>query len=235
MRLLSLLLVSTTWLGLALSACSTLPIGPDLAKAPTPFGDAPLIRLITNDPETPPIEIRHTDTGDSAILPVSPMSKDKPFNATITYYGFTANTDDHQDYWLAGANIFQTADRSAYAVIRYPHGAEFQSGSHTNGEMLIVTCAMRGVYPPLTRPQKEDTPNDATASISSDHQDESGLNITPLASDDKACDFNSQDELYAFLLQLVRAAADEAASNKKKSENDRSSDYEWQTIRIVIP
>ena len=220
---------------LGLSGCSFMPLGPDLEKAPTPFGNASTIRLIPDVPDSPPIEIKHMTSGDSALIPVTPMSKDKPFNAAITYYRFTANTDDNQDYWLAGANIFQTADRSAYVVIRYPHGAQFLSGSDTNAEMLIVSCAMRGVYPPFTTPREEDALNNTTAAASSDYQNENGWSTAPSAPDDKACDFNSKDELYAFLPQLIRTAFDEAESNKKKSKNDQSSNYEWQSIRIVIP
>jgi hypothetical protein len=224
-------------LSVGLSGCSFFAIGPDLDKTPTPFGPAPIVRLILQGADTPPIEIRHSNTGDTALVPASPMSKDKSFDASMTYYAFKPAIEDHKDYWLVGINIFKTTDRSAYAVIRYPQGTQFTSGHSTAAEMLIMSCAMRGVYPPLTQPlrQEEAISDNTPVSESADNQNGNGWTMAPTTSDDKICDFNSQDELYAFLPDLIRAAANEVENNKKKGEDEQSSDYRWEPIRIVIP
>jgi len=207
-------------LAVALSGCSLFPIGPDLAATPSPFGDAPVVRLLDPDSDDQPVEIQHTAAGDTTIIPVSPMSAGKSFNAGLTWHGFDGGLKDGKDYWLVGINLFRTPDRSAYALLRFPHGTAFAPHSESrDAEMLMMTCTMRNPELALGFDPSEDDEDD---------EDVAGANSKP-------CDFETLDEVYAFVPQVLAASVKEDQDNAGKAEDDQSHDYKWEPVRIVVP
>src|SRR4051812_41640177 len=99
-----------------LSACSMFPVGPDLAKAPSPFGDAATVHIL-DDKGATIADLTHQPSGDRGVMTFGDFDS-KTYKADATWHAFDSGLkDDKDDYWLAGINLFQTADRSAYAVL----------------------------------------------------------------------------------------------------------------------
>lgn len=199
-----------------LSACSMFPVGPDLTRAPSPFGDAPLVHFVGSDGTT--TEITHAANGDTAVLDLDPVNNGKTYEAGITWLPVANPGDRDHDYWLAGINIFRTADRSAYLILRYPHGLKITRPMKSDAfETMLITCHMRGVEPLGFRASDEADSSDGTSSSSS-------------SSDGKVCDFADRGDLDGFLPQVLDKAKTAAASG-----SDDDDDYKWQPVTIELP
>ena len=209
--------VSALILAAGLSACSMFPLGPDLTTAPSPFGDAPVVHFIGDGGEV--TEIRHGATGDTAVLDFNETGKKgKSYEAGITWLPISNPGDKAHDYWLAGVNIFRSADRSAYLLIRYPHGTAIARPMKSDTfETIVFTCQMRGVNP-FGMPSEDTTSSDGSASSASSSSD----------SADKVCDFTDRADLDAFVPQVLKKAADPSTA-----EDDDS--YKWQPVTIELP
>lgn len=202
-------------LAVILPACSMIALGPDLSKAPSPFGDAATIRLVGDDGNT--TEIHHTADGDTTTLKFDAVDQEKTFDGSLTWEPVTSADagDSTHDYWLAGINIFKTADRSAYIVLRYPHGLKIARPMTSDAfESILITCQMRGVDPTSLFDSGE-------ASSSSS------------AAPQKPCDFAARADLDAFLPQMMAEARKaETAGTASDSSGD---DYHWQKMTVVLP
>ncbi len=205
-------------LALALPACSMFPLGPDLARAPTPFGDAPVVQLVGDDGQT--TEIRHGDAGDTAVLNFDAVDKEKTFDAGITWLPISSGGDPAHDYWLGGVNIFRTADRSAYVVLRYPHGLKIARPMKSDTfETIIMTCQMRGVDPAAAFMPQASSDDASSSSSSSD-------------APQKPCDFATRADLDAFVPEMMTTAL---KAEKAGADSGDDSDYHWQKVTVVLP
>ncbi|MDV6332481.1 hypothetical protein [Asticcacaulis sp. 201] len=221
-------------LATGLASCGGMPIGPDLARAPSPFGDAPIVRLVSTSPDdkAPPIEIFHGNATDTAVLPITPVSPEKSLDALITWQAFDGGVTDGQAYWLVGANVFRTSDRSSYAVLRFPKSARFAPKSTTHAELMVLSCDMRTGYTPSALPASAHTPEDTVAgspvteNMGMENEDDEPK---------KDCDFNSREEIDNFLPLLMKAAHQNSADTRKKTTDDGESHYQWEQVDILIP
>ncbi|ESQ83487.1 hypothetical protein AEAC466_12490 [Asticcacaulis sp. AC466] len=212
-----------------LGGCGGMPIGPDLARPPSPFGDTPIIRLVSTSPDdnAPPIEIFHGNAADIAVLPNTPVSPEKSLDALITWQAFDGGVADGQAYWLVGANVFRTPDRSSYAVLRFPSSARFTSKSTTHADLMVLSCEMRTGYPPPALPASENASEDTVAeSIGGENKGEEPK---------KDCDFNSREDINRFLPLLMTAARQDNMEGQKKTGDDSETHYQWEKIDILIP
>ncbi len=210
--------LSAVVLAASLAACSMFPLGPDLTKSPSPFGDAPTIRFGGDGGQV--TEIHHSDAGDTAVLDFSDPGgpRNKSFDAGITWIPVANPGDSSHDYWLAGINIFRTADRSAYLLMRYPRGLKIARPMKSDAfETMMITCHMRGVEPFGFRASDETDSSGGTSASSS-------------SSDGKVCDFADRGDLDAFLPQVLDKAKNAAASS-----SDDDDDYKWQPVTIELP
>ena len=219
-----------------LSACSMFPVGPDLAKAPSPFGDAATVHILDDKGETL-ADIAHQAPGDRGVMTFGDFDS-KTYKADVTWHEFDSGLKDDNDYWLAGINLFQTADRSAYAVLRFPRGADHDLPF--KADMMVINCTMRTDGDD----DQDDTSAVADDSSSASSSDSSSSPAVDDAVEAKAkemadqltgCDFDTLDQVYAFLPGMLTKAAQEAKDNEGKSEDDKSSDYEWEKVTVKIP
>lgn len=228
-------LMAIAALAVSLSACSMFPVGPDLAKAPSPFGDAATIHVIDDKGDTI-ADITHQATGDTGVMHFGDFDS-KTYKADLTWHAFDPGLKDKQDYWLAGVNLFQTADRSAYAVLRFPHAAD--KDLPFKADMMVINCGMR--IDPDDVADAIDS-DDSSSSSSSDDSSADPTAETAEESQAKAmadkmtgCDFDTVDEVYKFLPDMLTKAKQEAADNEGKADDDKSNDYEWEKVTIKIP
>lgn len=205
--------VSTVILAAALSACGMFPVGPDLTKAPSPFGSAPVVHFIGDDNKV--TEIRHTALGDTAVLDFSSGGESgRSYEAAITWLPVGNGGDAAHDYWLAGANIFRTADRSAYLVMRYPHGLKLAPPMKSDAfETMLVTCHMRGV--------------EAFPSFDEDEASDGSSSSSPDSAPKKVCDFADRADLDAFVPTVLAKA--------QSADADGDTDYKWDHVTIELP
>jgi hypothetical protein len=210
---------------LALSACNMFPVGPDLAKAPTPFGDAAQVDLV-NEQESLDLEIRHLPGGDRITL-TYPMLGQKPYEGAVTYHAIDGGTDDTN--WLVAANVFQSADRSVYAILKFPKGTTFAPGSETEAEIMMLTCTMRMPSEEELKAKYENTDEDAS------EEDQAALMASALTDIMGACDFNSVEEVHAFAPKAIAAAREEEEINAKVPASRREDNYEWKPVTIRVP
>ena len=168
MRILGLLaavLAATT-----VSACSMFPVGPDLAKAPSPFGDAATIHIVDDKGDTL-ADITHQPTGDRGVMTFGDFDS-KTYKADVTWHAFDSGLKDDKVYWLAGVNLFQTADRSAYAVLRFPKGTN--QDLPFKADMMVINCGIRNGPSDednSTAMSEDDSSADASDSSSSSSDD----------------------------------------------------------------
>ncbi len=222
---------------LVLSGCMMFPLGPDLAKAPSPFGNAPKVTLV--DPEKgQDITIVHGPGGDTAVIEasgiVTGIGSRSTFEAGVTWYRLDGKDPDHDD-WLVGLNIFKTLDRSAYVIMRYPRGLKITQPLDSDAfEMMPITCNMRGVDPFAKAPEAEamasyvdgaaETPAPEIASAPAPETQE------------RACDFVDMDEVRAVASDvLVKAQARDRATGEGASGDEISDDYKFAQFRVRIP
>ncbi len=222
----------------ALSGCSMFPVGPDLAKAPSPFGNAATIHIIDDKGDTI-ADIMHQSAGDTAVLRFGDFDS-KTYKADMSWHEFDGGMKDGQDYWVAGVNLFQTADRSAYAVLRFPHGADMDLPM--KADMMVINCGMRIDPDDMENALDSDT-SDSDDGASGDEtagKDDSGgtaeeSQAKSMAKQLTTCDFDTLDQVYAFLPDMLAKAKQEAEDNKGKEDSDKSNDYEWEQVTIKIP
>lgn len=209
---------------LTLSACNMFPVGPDLAKAPTPFGNATQIGLV-NEAESLDVEIRHLPDGDRVTL-TYPLLGQKPYEGDVTYHAVEASGDDAN--WLLAANVFQSADRSVYALLRYPKTATFTPGSETQAEIMLMTCVMR-------MPSEEEMKAKYGDSEAASEEEQSALLAGAMVEIMGACDFNTVDEVHAFAPKMIAAAKLEVETNATKTtDEERENNYEWKPVVIKV-
>ena len=213
----------------SLSACSMFPVGPDLAKAPSPFGDAATVQIVDDKGDTI-ADITHRPTGDTGVMHFGDFDS-KTYKADLTWHAFDPGMKDKQDYWLAGVNLFQTADRSAYAVLRFPQGAD--KDLPFKADMMVINCGMRIDPDDMADAIESDDSRSSSDDSSSGSAEEDQAKA--MADQLTSCDFETLDEVYAFLPDMLEKAQKEAEDNKSKSDEDKSNDYEWEKVTIKIP
>ena len=221
---------------ISLSACSMFPVGPDLAKAPSPFGDAAQVQVIDDHGDTV-ADITHQPTGDTGVLHFGDFDS-KTYNADVTWYAFDPGLKDQQDYWLAGVNLFKTADRSAYAVLRFPRSAGMRPPA--KADMMVINCGMRIDPDEMSDAMTSDTAEDSSSSSednSSGNEDSSAGEIQAKAMAEQltGCDFDTLDQVYKFLPDMLAKANQEVIDNKDKGEDEKTNDYEWEKVTIKVP
>ena len=231
-------LLAAVTVAVSLSACSMFPVGPDLAKAPSPFGEAATIHVVDDKGDTV-ADITHQPTGDTGVMHFGDFDS-KTYKADLTWHAFDSGMKDKQDYWLAGVNLFQMADRSAYAVLRFPHGAD--KDLPFKADMMVINCGMR--IDPDDMADAIDSDDSSSSSSDDSSSDDSSSSSSPSAEEDQAkamadkltgCDFDTLDQVYAFLPDMLAKAKQEVEDNKGKADDDKSNDYEWEKVTIKIP
>ena len=144
-----------------LSACNKAVLGPDLARRPTPFVAEGIVEL-TDSSGTTQATITARPEADTATVRFSELGS-KPYNAALSYRAFVPiiaeSNAAKKDYWLVGVSLARTADRSFYAILRYPSGRPLQPGTTRDDfELRVLDC---GVFP-----SPEDTNTQASDAIS---------------------------------------------------------------------
>lgn len=226
---------------ISLSACSMFPVGPDLAKAPSPFGDATRIQVVDDQGDTV-ADITHQPTGDTGVLHFGDFDS-KTYNADVTWHAFDPGLKDQQDYWLAGVNLFKTADRSAYAVLRFPHSSGMSLPA--KADMIVINCGMR-IDPDemsdamtsdsMTSDMAEDSSSSSDSSSASPEDSSAGeIQAKAMAEQLTGCDFDTLDQVYTFLPDMLAKANQEVIDNKDKGEDEKTNDYEWEKVTIKVP
>ncbi len=218
----------------SLSACSMFPVGPDLAKAPSPFGDAATVQIVDDKGDTI-ADITHQPTGDTGVMHFGDFDS-KTYKADLTWHAFDSGTKDKQDYWLAGVNLFQTADRSAYAVLRFPQGAD--KDLPFKADMMVINCGMRIDPDDMADAMTSDdssSSNDSGSSEDSSSGSAEEDQAKAMADQLTSCDFDTLDQVYTFLPDMLAKARQETEDNKGKDEDDKTNDYEWEQVTIKIP
>ncbi|ESQ75510.1 hypothetical protein ABAC402_08270 [Asticcacaulis sp. AC402] len=210
---------------LVLSACNMFPVGPDLAKAPTPFGNAAQVDIANAD-EGMDVHIRHMPDGDRITL-TYPMLGKKPYEGDVTYHAIDGTAAESN--WLIAANVFQSADRSVYAILKYPRGTTFAPGSETQGEVMMLTCAMRMPSEEELEAKYENADKDAS------EEDQDILVASALSDIFSACDFNTVEEVHAFAPKAIAAAREEDEINARVPASRREDSYEWKPVTIRVP
>ncbi|ESQ87083.1 hypothetical protein ABAC460_21170 [Asticcacaulis sp. AC460] len=208
---------------LTLSACNMFPVGPDLAKAPTPFGSAAQVDIV-NEEESMDVEIRHTPEGDRITL-TYPMLGQKPYEGDVTYHAIGEGKDEVN--WLIAANVFQSADRSVYAILTYPKGTSFTPGSETQASIMMVTCVMR-------MPSEEEIEAKYSGNENASEDEQSQMLASALGDIMSGCDFNTVEEVHAFGPKVLAAAQEEADINAKVPASRQENNYEWKPVTITV-
>ncbi|EGF93324.1 hypothetical protein ABI_17640 [Asticcacaulis biprosthecium C19] len=209
---------------LTLSACNMFPVGPDLAKAPTPFGNAAQVDIANAD-EGMDVQIRHTPDGDRITL-TYPMLGKKPYEGDVTYHAIDGTAAETN--WLIAANVFQSADRSVYAILKYPKGTTFAPGSETEGSIMMVTCVMR-------MPSEAEIEAKYNADDNATEEEQSEMLASALGDIMGGCDFNTIEEVHAFGPKVLAAAQEEADINAKVPASRQEDNYEWKPVTITVP
>ena len=141
MQTTGLKIVTLVTLAASLSGCGVI-MGPDLATRPSPFHGAV---TMTDDEGHQVAALTPSDQGDTAVVDFSGVNgKPVSFKANITYRAFVpivAETNaERRDYWLIGFNASQTADRSYYIVLRYPHAQPLAVHTTAKAELKVLVC-----------------------------------------------------------------------------------------------
>jgi hypothetical protein len=218
------------------SGCQMMPLGPDLARAPSPFGESASIYVETGTrgKDLAFARITHTASGDTATVHADLFQVGRDFDARLTWYPFAggrADLDVPYDYWLTGINILQSADRSAYVILRLPKGWTPRPGTASKAEVMYVTCEMMGFYYPFTRakaveyeaPAEEDGPEPLRP------EGPSKFMSTELEAE--TCDFGAVEEVHAVAPQIL-LDADQAGMPSSESS---IANYRWNPVSIRIP
>ncbi|ESQ87082.1 hypothetical protein ABAC460_21165 [Asticcacaulis sp. AC460] len=218
------------------TGCQMLPLGPDLASAPSPFGESPRIELtgVKTGNESDRIEILHTPQGDTTLIHTDVLDVVRTFDAQLTWQPVPTGTPGFErqfDYWLVGINVFRSRDRSAFAVFRFPQDWQSAPGSASDAGMIVITCEMMGFSPGAKAVEEAATAEPPSEAVSVP-------TIEPDIPDDNAppsCGFASLEELQTYLPVLMAKAAEETRANRGLPEDEKGSTYAWSPIRVRIP
>lgn len=242
-------LVGVAALCLGMSACMMLPMGPELDKAPSPFGDAALIQLVSDNGSQ---NITHGPDGDTMILDIGSDKTDtfsrQLYEGQLTYRRIVVDATSEYDFWLMGLNVFRTKDRSYYGILRLPKNVRMVSGTSTEAGLLVLTCA--GLEDIKPKPEPGENSGDSWL------EDGNPNALSSLAQ----CDFATLDGVLDAAPKLVAAAmqaeaeateadaaeaeADEAENEATESEDyldftpsddNSSSLHQWEKVTIVVP
>jgi hypothetical protein len=186
-------------------------IGPDM-QIPGPFGSH-TVHLTADEPAaTMRIDIRPgatPDTAEEATL-TGVFSDTKTYLAGVTWHAFTpivAETNaTRMDYWIVGLNLSRTPDRSIYAVLRFPHGADVTT-TGAKVEYALLSCDDLG----LARRARF-----GTVSLDPAPKPEAG-----------DCEFNSLKEAYLVTPKVLKAY------DRIHREKDAPT-LSWEPLKVSV-
>lgn len=197
-----------------LSACTKAVLGPDLAHRPTPFVAQGTVEL-SDSSGTTKATITARPDGDAATVQFEDLGS-QPYNATLTYRAFVPiiaeSNAAKKDYWLVGVNLARTADRSFYALMRYPSGKPLEPGTRRDDfELRVLDC---GIFP-----KPEDTGANTQASEAFSYEE-----------NDSLCIFDDVEQIERHanrVLQQDDIARREALANPKNAPAER-----WNRVTV---
>jgi hypothetical protein len=217
MKILKLMFVLGFVSGLA--GCSGIAIGPELASTPSPFGTFSKVHVMGENLE---VDISHATPYDTAVIYASDLGA-LPYDAEITYQYLTpavaeTNAERYQ-YWLVGFNLYKSADRSYYMIIRHLYG--IVNLDNQDVEVAPLSCSLVALTDVKTIEVKNATSFDQAGRAGS-------------------CSFDSKSEVFRVGAKAIEAWELETTRRRdlgvthSTDLQDIDSREAWQSVKVKI-